>query len=337
MIKKKGEKIDEYFKRLSKEKKYLVPTKLQGISRIDIACVLKKIDLYTLDLTEIVFALLDNNLNSLFSSTKNKFKFSDGATTAHLACYVGIFLRGRNKLDREGRDYWIKPLKELGAIEAYTYDSKSSTFKNGHIKAKSPNSCYRLNSDFRDILKIKSKDELNNKLQNWIKEDSKRTRLEIQLEAFNKEKILQESSGHEFLIQMSINLYAKHFLPDFILVYKDDSDGDRISEEEKKLMESYGISLGIEDAFPDAIFINPKTKELWFIEAVTSDGEVDEHKMSSLNNICAKSNLNFGGATTTYLNWKDFARRQSSNKNLADKSKVWLFEDPQKEFIVNMN
>lgn len=35
-----------------------------------------------------------------------------------LVQYIGILQRGGyTKLDREGRDYWLKPLWEIGALE----------------------------------------------------------------------------------------------------------------------------------------------------------------------------------------------------------------------------
>ena len=72
------------------------------------------------DLADAVWALLDDSLPSQFSALTDTHRFSDGASTAHIACHVGILQRGTGKLDREGRDYWIKPLREMGAVEPIT-------------------------------------------------------------------------------------------------------------------------------------------------------------------------------------------------------------------------
>ena len=95
-----------------------VPNALQGVTKAKIKAVLGKLALGdNADLIDGVFALLDNETDSWFTKAPKGTKFSDGATTAHLACHVGILQRGGGKLDREGRDYWIKPLRELGGIE----------------------------------------------------------------------------------------------------------------------------------------------------------------------------------------------------------------------------
>ncbi len=47
-------------------------------------------------------------------------------------------------------------------------------------------------------------------------------------------------------------------------------------------MAEAGVALTLEDAMPDALFWNPETDHLWVIEAVTSDGEVDAHKVAQM-------------------------------------------------------
>ena len=51
-------------------------------------------------------------------------------------------------------------------------------------------------------------------------------------------------------------------------------------------------------------------------------------------NICKKSSKIFGGSTITYPTWQKFSSRQQKNRNLADKTKVWILDDPQKQFEV---
>ena len=98
-------------------------------------------------MVDAVFALLDTRPN-WFSKAPSDSAFKDGATTAHVGAHIGILQRGQNtKLDREGRDYWLKPLWEIGAIEKVTLETKSRQFIDGHVKAKSPNSAYRLAAD----------------------------------------------------------------------------------------------------------------------------------------------------------------------------------------------
>ena len=68
------------------------------------------------------------------------------------------------------------------------------------------------------------------------------------------------------------------------------------------------------------------------IEAVTSDGEVDEHKvrrMVAFANRHAKDGVGF---TTAYPTWKIAAQRQSAHKNIPPSTYVWIREDGSKHY-----
>ena len=85
---------------------------------------------------------------------------------------------------------------------------------------------------------------------------------------------------------------------------------------------------------PDALLWNPETDHLWVIEAVTSDGEVDAHKVAQMNRMaerCGKSGVGF---TTTYRTWKEAAARQGKHQNIAY-SFIWIQGDPAKQFKVS--
>ena len=106
------------------------------VSKDKIRRVLRSIDRSNEAMVEAVFALLDKMPSQFTKAARLGFKFRDGATTAHISAHIGILQRGKNtKLDREGRDYWLKPLWEIGAIEKVYFDSHSSKFLPGHPKA----------------------------------------------------------------------------------------------------------------------------------------------------------------------------------------------------------
>ena len=106
-------------------------------------------------------------------------------------------------------------------------------------------------------------------------------------------------------------------------------------EEERAALDQYGIVFGtIDDMWPDAILYNPAEEKLWFIEAVTSDGEADLHKVEGLQTICNNSGKIYGGTTTTYETWKCLASRQQSENNLAPGTYIWIRECPNKHFKV---
>lgn len=331
LTKQKGEKVEDYFYRIRKEG-YSPKVSYQNIDMDVVKKILQKLDRYSDDMLDVIYCLSNNELPSLFSKISNSHKISSGASVAHIGSYIGILLRGKNKLDREGRDYWIKPLVEIGILDPVTLIS-DNTFIYGHPKAKSPNSAYVLNSDF--VLLVQNINPINfeSMIKSWVKSSEKRKRMIITIEK-NSLPVLDNS--HKSLIDDSINIYAKNYLPDYVCVFKDADNGDRITKNEKLLLNEYGIVFGkLNDVWPDAILFNPKTNSLWFIEAVTSDGEVDNHKLNGFKRICTNSNKNFGGCTTTYFTIKRFYERQNSQNNLAPGSYFWIKEFPEKHFSVN--
>ena len=124
-----------------------VPATYQGVTKGRISDVLREIDCLTTDQRDAVFALLDDVSPSFYSIQYKNFpagiRFCDGATVAHVGCHFGILQRGEGKSDREGRDYWLKPLWEIGAIEKVFFDKANGQFIPGHPVAKSPYTAYR--------------------------------------------------------------------------------------------------------------------------------------------------------------------------------------------------
>jgi hypothetical protein len=314
-----------------REGKEAVPIMLQGVTKNKIKAVLGHLDLdRNSDLVDGVFALLDDQTDSWFSKAPAGTKFCDGATTAHLACHIGILQRGNGKLDREGRDYWIKPLRDLGGIEPILfYEGK---FIQGHVVAKSPNSSYRLAEDFKAILQA-SPDQWPSMLADWANEDAERKRKRFQAEMAEVSRQLVDT-GHSDLIKASIDFYARKFLPGYEVIYVDDGDGDRITDEDRRKLAQAGIELKLGDAMPDVLLWNKETNQLWVIEAVTSDGEVDLHKVNQLNALARHYGKAGVGFTTAYLSWKDAAARQSIHGNIAVDTYIWIQADPAKHFRV---
>jgi len=319
--------LEDRVAELRRERGGKVPEAFQGVSKARIKAVLTLLDLGdNADLIDSVFAMLDDETPSWFAKAPKDATIADGASTGHLACHVGILQRGNRKLDREGRDYWIKPLRELGGFEAITlFDG---AFIPGHVTAKSPNSAYRIEDGLKAIFQADDAD-LKAMLAAWSAQDAARERRAFQAEMAEAARALVDSS-HADLIQASVDHYAKRFLTGYRVLYVDDADGDRISADERAAMKDAGVALTLEDAMPDALLWNPETDWLWVIEAVTSDGEVDLHKVAQMRKLaerCGKAGIGF---TTTYRTWKEAAARQGTHQNIAPDTYIWIQGDPSK-------
>lgn len=233
-------------------------------------------------------------------------------------------------MDREGRDYWIKPLRQLGGIEPITLND--GEFIAGHVKAKSPNSCYRLDRSLAEVLKAGA-DEWPKMLGEWASEDAARIRQQFQAQAAEAAH-LSVDHGHSDLIRASIDTYAKRFLPGYQVVYVDDGDGDRITDSDRERFKEAGVAIHLEDGMPDVLLWNPSSEKLWVIEAVTSDGEADLHKVNQLTKLAARSAKKGIDFTTTYRTWKELASRQAAHQNIAVDTYIWIQGDPSKHFLV---
>ncbi|TGA68791.1 hypothetical protein VFES401_18170 [Aliivibrio fischeri] len=310
----------------------VIPDSYQGISKQRVREVLAEIDQSHDNKIDVVYSLSCDEMSWYKKAAKKGLHFCDGASVAHIGTHVGILQRGRNiKLDREGRDYWLKPLWEIGAIEK-VYLNPNGEFNPGHPVAKSANSAYRLASDFIDIL-LAPEDEWKALAVTWMDADVTRERLALQA-AQAQETAGSVETPHSRLIRLSHEIYAPRFLEGYDVVYMDDGDGDRINDEERATLTAAGLELTIKDSMPDVLLLNRDTNHLWVIEAVTSDGEVDIHKKHSLEAFAKRNGKSGVGFTTTYLTWKKAAARQSALKNLADDTYLWILEDPSRNIHI---
>lgn len=306
---------------------------LQGVTKGQIAEVLQALDRETKDRVDAVFALLDDiNPSFFFEAAQKGLKFCHGASTAHIACHVGVLQRKGGKLDREGRDYWLKPLWEIGALEKLYFDPDTADFLPGHPVPKSPNSAYRIAPAFLEILKA-SVSERTTLLATWASEDAARARLQIQATLADATRA-RVGTPHMELITAAAQVYVPNFLPGYEVLYIDATDGQRVTPEQEQDLKKAGITIELGDSMPDILLWNPKTDKLWVVEAVTSDGEVDLHKVAGLTRMVDRSGKKGVGFTTAYMTWRDAATRQGKHKNIAPGTYIWIREDGAKQFSV---
>ena len=76
------------------------------------------------------------------------------------------------------------------------------------------------------------------------------------------------------------------------------------------------------------------TDAIWVVEAVTSDGEVDSHKVQGLTALAQRCGKKTIGFTTAYTTWREAATRQGKHKNIAPGTYIWIREDGAKQFSV---
>lgn len=330
LLRRSGEKDEEYYSRL---RTILDPDRqIGGVPRERVERALRRLGQGSRNEVSVVVALLDDELPSGYSSVQELYPFSAGASTSHIFCHAGILQHGEKKIDRENRDYLIKPFTELDVIEPVYLDPRTRSFVAGHPTPKSPNNCHRLAEEFRSLLRL-SGEELDEALDRWTGEDAARDRARLQAAA--AEQIARTGGSHADLVRAALEFYAPRFLPGYEEVYTDLADGDRISEEQLEALGAAGLEPTLADPSPDALLWNREEDAFWVIEAVTSDGEVDLTKVDAVRRMIARRGRPVRvGFTTAYRTWRDAGRRQERVKNLAPGSYVWIQSDTGRQFKV---
>lgn len=243
---------------------------------------------------------------------------------------------GVGRIDREKRDEVFRPLRNLGLVDVARVTTRKELLANpnaprvvvGTWSSKAGTSSYTVTDEARALLKDTPAAEWSQALASFCAGSEERKERVKQREAATSINGPQSSSPHSALIRVCVNaiLSAPRFAG-YELAYVDDGDGDRITEQEKKRLQALGLSLGIDDFFPDALLVDPLAREIWIVEAVISDGEVDGVKLRGLRRWAEKQSYKLAGATTAYETYKRFAVRQTRHSNIPTGTSVWIAEN----------
>lgn len=264
-------------------------------------------------------------------------KLNAGATTRQLFEYAAPRL-GKQRLDRELRDEVWPRLRELGIVQRAYVLTKEEAKKEGrhieygvHRRAKSPNNSYALTGEARKLLVETADAGWGKALADFVSGDDDRRLRVLQAEA----TVASTTSDHSTLIRAAADALRATMLSDYELVFVDDADEDRVQGQWKNGLESRGLLPDLDSLWPDAILVRDSDKSIWFIDAVTSDGEIDTTRHDELDDWAQQRGYTPSGYTTAYATWQRAGQRQSRMKNLAVGTTIWIAEDGGKVFQVS--
>jgi hypothetical protein len=303
--------------------------------------LLEQLDKWNELLGATLLGLTDEETPNFFTALSDKGKpLSAAVGTQQLFRHIAPKI-GRTSIDREQRDYVFKPLEEVGIVQRVTV-ATAAELKEGedlitygiHKKAKSANSAYALTDEARELLLDTPEEEWDDALAAFIDEDAmRRMRARQQSAVSALEQANVGSTPHAALITTSIKALQDTVAQGFELAYIDDGDGPR-GEDYEETLNDLGLAIKLKDLQPDAILVDSDSKELWFIDAVVSDGEIDTVRYEQLSQWAEEAGYSVAGAVTCYESWTKFGARQHSNKNIAPGTTVWIAEDGGKLFDV---
>lgn len=266
-------------------------------------------------------------------------KLSAGATTRQLFQFAAPKL-GKTHIDRELRDDVWPRLRELGIVQrSYILTAKETRTEGKlieygvHRRAKSPNNGYALTDEARQLLVETPDPEWAEELDEFLGSAEDRRLRVIQQVAATASAVAP--GDHSKLMRAAVGALRATRLPDYELVFIDDADEERIKDEWKEELEPRGLLPDLDSLWPDAILVRDADRSLWFIDAVTTDGEIDDTRRAELEAWSAARGYTVAGYTTAYETWKRTAARQGRMKNLAVGTNVWIAEDGGKLFAVD--
>lgn len=306
--------------------------------------LLEAFDMYTDARASVMLDLTDEETLSDFAPLAGRgLRLADAMRTEQLMKRLSARLgRPGKKVDREQRDYAIAPLRELGVvIKAYVRPQKEWAEAGeelviiGRHFSKSGNNAYCVTGEVRELLNAPD-DEWRDQLEAFVASDAKRRVRALQRQAVATLGTSEGKERHKALIQATVAALQASRCADFELVFIDDDDDQRVRDKWRPRLEQLGLMPDEEEGrYPDAILAREATREVWFVDAVTSDGEIDEVRRGDLVQWLDERGWSAAGFTTSYDSWTDAGRRQTKHKNLAVETTLWIAEDGGKLLAVD--
>ena len=232
------------------------------------------------------------------------------------SCDIGKMIPTQkgNRRDREVvRKKIARPLVEMGLLEMVTRQTDGGVLP-GHPIAKSPNCAYRLTETFWQILHSETPLEvLDERMQRCVHtEDIGATGV----------------SSHEMLMDACVDHLARiHLSATHKLVYRDPAHGPRVELEHMLRLSAAGLTMDpANDPCPDLVFWSEPDGSLCVVEAVMTEGAIDDRRHRILRTWIASHRPN---AEVTYVtafrNWKTAS---SFMRTLSKNTRAWILESP---------
>lgn len=283
--------------------------------------ILGRLGLFTQERLETILALLDRDEPSGFGALADAgMSLAHGGTTRQLLDYIAPRL-GKKRMDRELRDYIMLPLREVGILITGYADSQELAVIPHKWKPKSPNNVYLLAADFVELIETVPKEEFDQRLTEW--EASTEDRITHIAAA---EAAAFAEDAEQRLVSIAQALYCPQFLTDYEVVFVDDTDGARISDEWQERVAELDLPLNLATRWPDIILNVLGTRNCWIIDCVETDGEIDPVRRREMERDFTDRGLTIDGFTTVYRTARRFAERQRQVDNIAPRTYVWIAE-----------
>jgi hypothetical protein len=288
----------------------------------------------------VVLVLLREDLPAVHTALRDAgLPFGACGTTQKILEYANSYTR-RSTFDREERDFHLKPLVEIGVLERCQVPNAKYRRENEVLLVSgwpggnnNQYSGYRVTDEARELLCC-PEDEWQERVERFVSETPKRQEL---VKTALAQAEVPSDSAHSQLIRVAVQAQITDLAEqgrEFECIYIDDAGGTRLPERFRPRLEDLGLVLDGNSPYPDGLLADPDARELWVLDAVTSDGEVDELRAGEFVRTFATRGWAVAGFTTAYATFQDMVARQAKWGNLATNTNVWVAQDGGRFYAV---
>ncbi len=201
----------------------------------------------------------------------------------------------------------------------------------------SPNYCYRITSEFLNVLKSVGTKKGKSALQNFLSVheklidtySSKKAMPMMSVKINNADFVLSPGS-HNKLQKTILEEFAPRFAPNSECLYIGDTTNKDLVKNVEKLSE-LGFEITLHDKMPDIVLYRADKNWLYFIEAVDSVGPMSPERVIDIQRMT--KNVNCGKIfVTAFLDFKKYKR---FSEQLAWETEVWIAEMP--DHMIHLN
>lgn len=236
-----------------------------------------------------------------------------------------------------GRRY-AENSRETFRKQAIHHFIQAGIIENNNVEAtNSPNFRYRITSEFQELIQKFGSNEWDLKLNEFLlthetlksKYESKRnlTKIPVIINALD----FEFSTGkHNELQKAIIEEFAPRFAQNTEVIYIGDTTNKFLVLNEHKFKE-LKIEVFAHDKLPDVVLYDKNKNWLYFIEAVTSVGEITPKRIIEIEEITKECD-----AGNIYITaFQDFKTYKKFANSIAWETEVWFLESP--EHMIHLN
>ena len=166
----------------------------------------------------------------------------------------------------------------------------------------------------------------------FVEKYSNKKKMAMHTVKINGEIFSLSSGDHNELQKAIIEEFAPRFAPDCECLYIGDSTNRDMVKNEEKLAQ-LGFEITLHDKMPDVVLYREDVNWLYFIEAVTSVGPMNNKRIFEINEMT--KNVSAGKIyVTAFLDFETYKRFST---DLAWETEVWLANNPDHMIHLNGN